>query len=178
MSRIAKRHIPIPSTTQVTVADGVIAVKGPHGTVQKSFPRSMNIVVEAAGVLVTPNEDTKLAKALWGTFASHIKNMIAGVSTPFQKKLTLEGVGYRVEKKGNELSMALGFSHPVVLSIPEGLTVTAEKNNVTITGINKELVGQFAADVRGQKKPEPYKGKGFHYDTEIIRRKQGKKTVG
>jgi large subunit ribosomal protein L6 len=99
------------------------------------------------------------------------------VTTPYSKKLILEGVGFKSEVKGSELHLALGFSHPVVIKIPEGLTVTAEKNNITITGINKELVGEFAASVRAKKKPEPYKGKGFRYDTEVIRRKAGKKTA-
>jgi large subunit ribosomal protein L6 len=103
--------------------------------------------------------------------------MLAGVNTPYVRKLILEGVGFKSEVKGTELHLALGFSHPVVVSIPEGLTVTAEKNNVTVTGINKELVGAFTAKVRALKKPEPYKGKGFRYDDEVIRRKAGKKTA-
>jgi large subunit ribosomal protein L6 len=103
--------------------------------------------------------------------------MMAGVNAPYTKKLILEGVGFKSEVKGTELHLALGFSHPVVVQIPEGLTVTAEKNNITISGINKELVGAFAAKVRSLKKPEPYKGKGFRYDTEVIRRKAGKKTA-
>ena len=103
--------------------------------------------------------------------------MIQGVETPYQKKLILEGVGFKSDVKGKELQLALGFSHPVVVSIPEGLTVTAEKNNITVTGIDKELVGSFTAQVRALKKPEPYKGKGMRYEDEVIRRKQGKKTV-
>ena len=103
--------------------------------------------------------------------------MLEGVNKPYVKKLILEGVGFKSEVKGSDLHLALGFSHPVVVKIPEGLTVTAEKNNLTFTGINKELVGQFAASVRALKKPEPYKGKGFRYDTEVIRRKAGKKTA-
>ena len=103
--------------------------------------------------------------------------MIEGVEKPYQKKLILEGVGFKSEVKGKELHFALGFSHPVVVPIPEGLTATAEKNNITITGIDKELVGNFTAGVRALKKPEPYKGKGMRYENEVIRRKQGKKTV-
>ena len=103
--------------------------------------------------------------------------MIAGVQTPYQKKLILEGVGFKSEVKGKDMHFALGFSHPVVVAIPEGITATAEKNNITISGIDKELVGNFTASIRALKKPEPYKGKGMRYDTEVIRRKQGKKTV-
>ncbi len=103
--------------------------------------------------------------------------MIAGVETPYQKKLILEGVGFKSDVKGTEIHFALGFSHPVVVAIPEGLTVTAEKNNITVTGIDKELVGSFTASVRALKKAEPYKGKGMRYEGEVVRRKQGKKTV-
>ena len=103
--------------------------------------------------------------------------MLRGVETPYQKKLILEGVGFKSEIKGKELHLALGFSHPVIVAIPEGITMTAEKNNLTVTGIDKELVGSFTAAVRALKKPEPYKGKGMRYENEVIRRKQGKKTV-
>ncbi|MDO8660155.1 MAG: 50S ribosomal protein L6, partial [Candidatus Parcubacteria bacterium] len=109
--------------------------------------------------------------------ASHIKNMIVGVVTPYQKKLILEGVGFKSEVKGDKFNFALGFSHPVIVEIPKGITATAEKNNITITGIDKELVGSFTAMIRALKKPEPYKGKGMRYEDEVIRRKQGKKTV-
>ncbi len=128
-------------------------------------------------VTLTIKRNDKFSKSLWGTYASHIKNMIAGVQTPYTKKLILEGVGFKSEVKGKDFHFALGFSHPVIVPIPEGITATADKNNITITGVDKELVGSFTAAVRALKKPEPYKGKGMRYDTEVIRRKQGKKTV-
>ena len=128
-------------------------------------------------ITLNPKRNDKFSKSLWGTYASHLLNMIAGVQNPYQKKLILEGIGFKSEVKGKDLNLALGFSHPVIVKIPEGITATAEKNNITITGIDKELVGNFAASVRALKKPEPYKGKGMRYEGEVIRRKQGKKTV-
>jgi len=122
-------------------------------------------------------KENNFTKALWGTYASHIKNMIKGVNDGFEKKLILEGVGYKSQVSGNKLVLALGFSHPVEVEIPAGLTIKAEKNILTTSGIDKELVGAFSAKVRALKKPEPYKGKGFRYSDEVIRRKQGKKSV-
>jgi large subunit ribosomal protein L6 len=119
----------------------------------------------------------KKVNALWGTYASHVKNMVEGVNTGYTKKLVLEGVGFKSDVAGQVLNLALGFSHPVKVNIPSGITVTAEKNNITISGIDKELVGSFSASIRSMKKPEPYKGKGFHYADEVVRRKQGKKAA-
>ncbi len=177
MSRIGKQQLQIPSNTEVSYAGGVLTVKGPLGTLTKTLPEFVTITIADGLVTFAPKGDEPFDVAIWGTYASHTKNMIAGVNTPYTKKLILEGVGFKSEVKGKELHLALGFSHPVVVAIPEGLTVVAEKNNITITGINKELVGQFTAHVRALKKPEPYKGKGFRYDTETIRRKAGKKTA-
>jgi large subunit ribosomal protein L6 len=128
-------------------------------------------------VVLNVQRNDKFSKSLWGTYASHIKNMIKGVETPYQKKLILEGVGFKSEVKGKTFNFALGFSHPIIVSIPEGIVATAEKNNITISGVDKELVGSFTAAIRALKKPEPYKGKGMRYENEVIRRKQGKKTV-
>ncbi len=178
MSRIAKQPIPIPAGTEVTLANGVLTVKGPKGTLTRPVKDDVVIVIDGGTVTLSPkNESDIFSRALWGTYASHVKNMLAGVTTPYVKKLILEGVGFKSEVKGKDLALALGFSHPVSVSIPEGLTVTAEKNVITITGIDKEQVGQFAASVRAMKKPEPYKGKGFRYEGEVIRRKQGKKAA-
>ena len=178
MSRIAKQPIPIPAGTEVTLAAGVLTVKGPKGTLTREVKPDVVILIEAGHVTLMPKDDTSIfSRALWGTYASHVKNMLAGVTTPYVKKLILEGVGFKSEVKGTDLNLALGFSHGVVVPVPTGLTVTAEKNVITITGIDKEMVGQFAAKVRAMKKPEPYKGKGFRYDTETIRRKQGKKAA-
>lgn len=177
MSRIGKRPITIPEKTEVSIASGVISVKGPKGELHKNFRPDISIAVQDREVRLKPARNNKQTAALWGTYASHIKNMIGGVNTPYVKKLVLEGVGYKSAVKGNLLELALGFSHIVNVPIAEGLTVTAEKNLITITGIDKELVGEWSARVRALKKPEPYKGKGFRYEGEIIRRKQGKKSV-
>jgi large subunit ribosomal protein L6 len=177
MSRIGKQQLHIPAHTEVSYAGGVLTVKGPLGTLTKILPEFVTISIIDGVVTFAPKGDEPFDLAIWGTYASHTKNMLEGVNKPYVKKLILEGVGFKSEVKASELHLALGFSHPVVVKIPEGLTVTAEKNNITVTGINKELVGQFAASVRALKKPEPYKGKGFRYDTEVIRRKAGKKTA-
>jgi large subunit ribosomal protein L6 len=152
-------------------------VVGPKGTLTKNFRNDIVINIGEKAVNLEIKRNDKFSKSLWGTYASHIKNMIKGVETPYQKKLILEGVGFKSEVKGKEFVFALGFSHPVIVPIPEGITATADKNNITISGIDKELVGSFTAAIRALKKPEPYKGKGMRYDNEVIRRKQGKKTV-
>ena len=177
MSRIGKQEILIPAGIKVTQNGGVITVVGPKGTLTKNFRDDITITITDKNVALNVKRNDKFSKSLWGTYASHIKNMIEGVEKPYQKKLILEGVGFKSEVKGKELHFALGFSHPVVVSVPEGITATAEKNNITITGIDKELVGNFTASIRALKKPEPYKGKGMRYENEVIRRKQGKKTV-
>ena len=177
MSRIGKQEILIPTGVTVTKTGGVFTVKGPKGTLQKTFRDDIDIKITDKLVTLNIKRNDKFSKSLWGTYASHIINMIQGVQTPYQKKLILEGVGFKSEVKGKDFVFALGFSHPVIVKIPEGITATAEKNNITITGIDKELVGSFAANVRALKKPEPYKGKGMRYVDEVIRRKQGKKTT-
>ncbi len=176
MSRIGKQQLAIPAGTTVTLDNGVCTVTGPKGTLTRELLPNVIVTIENGVVSFAPNGDDKFSVSLWGTYASHIKNMIAGVNTPFVKKLILEGVGFKSDVKGKNLELALGFSHPVIVPVPEGLTVTAEKNLITVSGINKEAVGQFTASVRAMKKPEPYKGKGFRYDDEVIRRKQGKKS--
>ncbi|MFA5932345.1 MAG: 50S ribosomal protein L6 [Candidatus Paceibacterota bacterium] len=177
MSRIGKQEILIPEGVKVTNVGNTFTVTGPKGTLNKIFRDDIAITITDKIITLNIKRNDKFSKSLWGTYASHIKNMIAGVVTPYQKKLILEGVGFKSEVKGKELHFALGFSHPVIVPIPEGITATAEKNNITITGIDKELVGSFTAAVRALKKPEPYKGKGMRYEGEVIRRKQGKKTV-
>lgn len=175
MSRLGKQTLALPAGVTLAQANNVITVKGPKGELTKTFLPHVAITVEGTDVTFAPKKDDLFSRALWGTYASHVRNMVTGVTTGFTRKLILEGVGFKSEVKGVNLELALGFSHPVVVAIPAGLTVTAEKNNITISGIDKETVGQFAAKVRALKKPEPYKGKGFRYDTEVIRRKQGKK---
>ncbi len=177
MSRIGKQEIQIPKGITITQDGGVLKVVGPKGTLTKIFRDDITVTIGADTVTLNVKRNDKFSKSLWGTYASHINNMIQGVQTPYVKKLILEGVGFKSEVKGNEFNFALGFSHPVIVKIPEGLTATAEKNVITITGIDKELVGSFTAGIRALKKPEPYKGKGMRYENEVIRRKQGKKTV-
>lgn len=178
MSRIGKQTIIIPKGTEIKLSGINLTVKGPKGTLSRDFPGDITLNVSEDNITLTPNKlGDKKVNALWGTYASHVKNMVIGVNEGYSKKLILEGVGFKSEVSGNVLNLALGFSHPVKVLIPEGLTVTAEKNNITISGIDKELVGYFTASVRAKKKPEPYKGKGFRYSDEVIRRKQGKKAA-
>ncbi len=178
MSRIGKQTIIIPKGTEVKLSGVNLSVKGPKGTLTRDFPGNIAININGEEITFTPGKTgDRTLNALWGTYASHVKNMVVGVNEGYTKKLILEGVGFKSEVSGNSLNLALGFSHPVKVNIPEGLTVTAEKNNITVIGIDKELVGQFTASVRAMKKPEPYKGKGFRYSDEVIRRKQGKKAA-
>lgn len=177
MSRLAKQPITIPAKTEVVLADGEVRVKGPKGTLTRAGNRHVTISVTPDGVALAPKSSSLEARTALGTYASHIRNMIEGVNQGFVKKLVIEGVGFKWDVAGKTLNLGLGFSHPVKMSIPEGLTVTAEKGVLTISGFDKELVGQFAANVRALKKPEPYKGKGIRYEDEVIRRKQGKKAA-
>jgi large subunit ribosomal protein L6 len=177
MSRLAKRPIQIPKATEISVSNGLISVKGPKGSLTKPLHRYIAVEVGADGVQVSKKSSAREAQALVGTFASHVRNMLAGVTVGYQKKLLIEGVGYKWDVAGKMLNLSLGFSHPVKMNIPEGLTVTAEKGALTVVGFDKEVVGQFAANVRALKKPEPYKGKGIRYENEVVRRKQGKKAA-
>lgn len=176
MSRLAKKPIAVGKTT-VTVSGDTLSVKGAKATLTKRVHPTVSIEVGAEGVMITPKNNSRLAKALTGTYASHVKNMIKGVETPYKKVLILEGVGYRVEVKGKEMVFTVGKSHPVKMAIPADVTATSEKNVITLESPDKEAVGQFAANVRGVKPPEPYLGKGIRYEGEYIRRKQGKKAV-
>jgi large subunit ribosomal protein L6 len=178
MSRTGKLPIKIPAGTEVSVASGEITVKGKGGTLKRALHPAVSITISNGEALVAPAQQTRLARALWGTYAAHLRNMIAGVNTPFQKKLQVEGIGYRAEVSGKQLKLQVGFSHPVLVAIPEGVTALVEKNVISLSGANKEEVGQFAASVRAIKKPEPYKGKGIRYEGEVVRQKQGKKAAG
>jgi len=175
MSRIGKQPIVIPSGTEVTISDGVIAVKGKGGELRKQLHKDVVVTTEGDSVTVTPANESRIAQALWGTFASHIRNMIAGANDPFEKKLLVEGVGFKANLNGSKLVLDVGFSHSIEMEVPADLEVSVEKNEITIKGIDKEKVGQFAADVRASKKPEPYKGKGIRYNDEVVRRKEGKR---
>lgn len=177
MSRIGKQIITIPAGTEVSVTTDAVIVKKGATTLSKPLSPAIKIAVENGIVSVNPANNSRLARALWGTYAAHVKNMIAGVNTPFEKKLQVEGIGFKAEVAGKNLKLAIGFSHPVLVAIPEGVTAVVEKNIITVSGANKETVGQFAASVRELKKPEPYKGKGIRYEGEVIIRKQGKKAA-
>lgn len=178
MSRIGKKPIKIPSGTEVTISDNVINVKGPVGTLSLAYNPIVEIKVEDGEIVLTPKNTKIETRALWGTYGSRLVSMVSGVNKEYAKVLKIEGVGYKAEMRSPELMvMALGFSHPVEMKVPEGLKCIVEKDTVTISGVDKEAVGQFAAKVRSQKKPEPYKGKGIRYVDEIIRRKEGKKAL-
>ncbi len=178
MSRLGKQIINVPTEVKVEVGNGRVVMRGPRGELTRVFKPEINITLESGGGLkLVPRQSSLDNRALWGTYAAHLKNMIKGVVSGFEKKLLLEGVGYRAALEGKNLKMNLGFSHPVVMAIPEGLEVKIDKGLMTITGQDCELVGQFAARVRAHRPPEPYKGKGFRYEDEIIHRKQGKKVV-
>jgi len=177
MSRIGKKAIPVPAGTDVSVVSSEITVKGKGGTLKKMVHPAITISVQNGEVTVTPKERSRLGRALWGTYAAHVRNMISGVNTPFVKKLQVEGIGYKAELAGKSLKLTIGFSHPVVLAIPQGITAVVEKNMITVSGADKEQVGEFAASVRATKKPEPYKGKGIRYEGEVVRQKQGKKAA-
>lgn len=189
MSRIGKRLIILPEKTEITVSGGNVLVKGPLGAVSRTLHPMVEVKVIGSEVTVAMKRVTAESPALWGTYASHITNMVSGVNKLFEKKLILEGIGFKSEVKsarphdssgaggGDKIVLALGFSHPVEVSIPESLKVTAEKNIITISGKDKEEVGQFSARLYALKKPEPYKGKGMRYSDEVIKRKQGKKSV-
>ena len=178
MSKIGKQELTIPAGVTVTVSGNTISVKGKGGELKKSFDAKVVAVnVEENKVTVAKLGKDKFASQLWGTIASHIKNMLAGVEKPFERKLLIEGVGYKWEVAGKDVKLALGFSHPVLVKIPEGLTVKANKGVMDISGIDKEMVASFAMQIRKLKEPEPYKGKGIRYSDEVIRRKQGKRSA-
>jgi large subunit ribosomal protein L6 len=177
MSRIGKKPLEIPEKVQVKVEAGKVDVTGPKGSLEFCFHEEMAVKVSDNLVVVEKIGNSKQAPALWGTTARIIQNMIEGVTKGFEKKLELNGVGYRMALAGKKINMALGFSHPVVLDIPEKIEVKIEGNTITISGIDKQAVGQFSAKIKSLKPVEPYKGKGFRYAGEIVRRKEGKKAA-
>ena len=176
MSRIGRLPVAIPAGVEVTVADGnVVTVKGPKGTLERALPTELEIKVEDGHVVVTRPNDLKRIKALHGLTRSLIHNMVVGVSEGYKKELEVNGVGYRAAKQGKKLVLSLGYSHPVEMEDPEGIeTVLEGQNKITVKGISKEKVGQYAAEIREKRRPEPYKGKGIKYADEVIRRKVGK----
>ncbi|MDO8594616.1 MAG: 50S ribosomal protein L6 [bacterium] len=177
MSRLAKKPILIPEKVEVGVSNDTVTVKGPVGTLTRKMSSAISIVVKDGSIQISPKNDLLTTKMLVGTTVAHIRNMIAGSREAFVKKLIIEGIGFKAEIKGTEMTLSLGFSHQIKMPIPQTLKVTSEKGIVTISGGDIEAVGAFAAKIRSLKKPEPYKGKGIRYDGEVIRRKQGKKTT-
>ena len=176
MSRIGKEKITIPSEVEVNVADSMISVKGPKGSLERSIHDAIEINIADGEVEVKTLSNSRLAKSLWGTYASHVKNMIHGVTEGFTKELEIHGVGYRAEINGTNLVLKVGYSHLVEMPIEEGLSVEVKDNTIIISGFDKEQVGEYAASVRRVRKPEPYKGKGIRYKGEYVRIKQGKKS--
>ena len=175
MSRIGKKPVVIPAGVTVNVAEGnVVTVKGPKGELTNTFNADMMINVEGNVLTVSRPTDEANHRALHGLTRTLISNMVEGVEKGFAKELEVNGVGYRAEKKGNQLVMRLGFSHEVIMEEIPGITIEVNGNKITIRGIDKQVVGQFAAEVRGKRPPEPYKGKGIKYTNEVIRRKVGK----
>ena len=178
MSKVGKLPVAIPAGVTVNVANGLISVKGPKGELKQSFHDEIDIKVEGTEVLLTTKNNAKQTNAYHGLYRSLISNMVKGVTDGFTKTLVITGVGYRAEVKGKELVMNLGYSSDYIAIIPEGLTVVATPDGkLTVTGIDKQLVGEFCSQIRKLRKPEPYKGKGIRYETEVIRRKVGKTGV-
>ena len=175
MSRIGKMPIAIPAGVTVSVAENnKVTVKGPKGTLERVLAPEMEIKVEGSEVIVTRPNDLKRMKSLHGLTRTLINNMVVGVTAGYEKVLEVNGVGYRVQKQGKKLTLHLGYSHPVEMEDPEGVEATVDGNKITIKGIDKEKVGQYAANIREKRAPEPYKGKGIKYADEVIRRKVGK----
>ncbi len=177
MSRIAKKGIKIPAGTTVTVSGNSVSIKGSQGELSRVFSPVIAINVEGDSISFENKSGSLESKSALGSTAAHMKNMIAGVNKKFVKKLILEGIGYKMESQGDKIKFALGFSHPVIVEVPAGVTVEIDKANLTLSSVNKETLGEFAARIRDFKKPEPYKGKGFRYSDEVIKRKQGKKSA-
>lgn len=176
MSRIGKRPVAIPGGVSATIDNGTLSVKGPKGTLTLGLSDLIDYKVEEGEIMVKPANDSKQARAFWGMQRTLVSNLVEGVTQGFTKVLTIKGVGYRANAQGNKLKLQLGYSHDVDLDVPAGLEVkTPDQTTIEISGIDKQAVGQFAAEIRRWRKPEPYKGKGIAYKGEFIFRKEGKK---
>ena len=175
MSRIGRHPVAVPAGVEVKIAENnVVTVKGPKGTLEKALPTEMSIKLEDGQVVVTRPNDLKKMKSLHGLTRTLINTMVVGVTDGYTKTLEVNGVGYRAQKSGKKLTLHLGYSHPVEMEDPEGLEAVVEDNKIIVKGIDKEKVGQYAAEIRDKRRPEPYKGKGIKYADEVIRRKVGK----
>ena len=176
MSRIGKKAVPIPSGVTANVEGQTVKVKGPKGQLQVVLPDDVMVKLDNGEVKVDPRNETKRARSMWGTSRTLVSNLVTGVTKGYEKKLEITGVGYRAALQGKNLQIALGYSHDVIFAIPEGIAITTPKpTEILITGIDKQKVGQVAAEIRGFRPPEPYKGKGVKYANEYIFRKEGKK---
>jgi large subunit ribosomal protein L6 len=176
MSRIGKKPVALPKGVTATVNGKTVSVKGPKGELKVTLVAEVDAKVDEHGVTLTPHTDMERADAMWGMSRTLVNNLVTGVTQGFSSKLEIQGVGYRAAVQGKNLNLQLGFSHDVSYPIPPGITITAEKPTMlTVSGIDKQLVGQVAAEIRGYRPPEPYKGKGVRYDGEYVRRKEGKK---
>lgn len=175
MSRIGKMPVAIPAGVEVTIDGTTVTVKGKKGELTRTFQPTMVIKQVEQEIIVSPADEERQTNAFWGLTRSLLNNMVVGVSEGFEKKLQLVGVGYRASLKGKDLELQLGFSHPVLVEAPEGITFEVpSQTEITVSGVSKERVGQVAADIRKWRKPEPYKGKGIRYEGEYVRRKAGK----
>lgn len=177
MSRIGKKPISIPQGVEVAVSANRVFVKGPKGELSLTTHYESKVQVSDGQVTVEKTGTSKKAQAIWGTTAKLVANMVEGVTKGFEKKLELNGVGFRMALAGKKINLALGFSHPVEVAVPDGISAKIENNILSLEGIDKQAVGQFAADIRALKPVEPYKGKGFRYVGEVVRRKEGKKAA-
>ena len=176
MSRIGKKPVPVPAGVTASVEGQTVKVKGPKGALQLVIHDDVLVKMDQGAVKVDPRNETKRARSMWGTSRTLVANLITGVTSGFERKLEITGVGYRAAVQGKHLQLALGYSHDVVYPIPEGIAIVAPKpTEVVITGIDRQKVGQVAAEIRGFRPPEPYKGKGIKYQGEYIFRKEGKK---
>ncbi len=178
MSRVGKKPIKIPAGVEIKIEDLKITAKGPKGELSLDIPSVIDVQKEGEEIIVLEKKKTKTSRAFWGTTRSLIFNIVEGVSKGYQKELQIKGVGYRAEKQGEGMTMKVGFSHPVVVDKVEGITFEINKDIITVSGIEKELVGKVAAEIRSIRPPEPYKGKGIRYKDEVVVLKEGKKSVG
>lgn len=177
MSRVGKKPILIPEGVEIKVDGQKVVVKGPKGELALDVNQALSVEITAGGIKVFPKKETKDVRAIWGLTRSLIFNMVMGVKEGYQKKLELEGIGYKANLEVGKLILNAGFTHPVAVEAPEGINFSVEKNVITVSGIDKQLVGETAARIRRVRKPEPYKGKGIRYQGEQIRRKEGKKAA-
>lgn len=176
MSRVGKNPVAVPAGVNASVAGGVLTVKGKLGELRLPISQDVEASVDAGAIAVRPRGETRRARAMWGTTRAHISNMVKGVDEGFSKTLEIEGVGFKAAVEGKDLVLSLGFSHPVRYPIPQGISIRCEKpTTVVVSGADVQRVGQVAAEIRGFKKPEPYKGKGIRYSDEVVLRKEGKK---